>query len=151
MVKAVLGIILLVVGGSIYLLQRTTSLLMFQVADGLGLTESVNCLRTMATVWPEFVVYSLPGGLWAASYILLVDAVFGGQVMLQRLAWASLIPMTGLVSELLQALRLCPGTADGWDALCYGLPFGAYLCYLMSYNKSRWKEGSLIREDAVVC
>ena len=134
MVKAVLGIILLVVGGSIYLLQRTTSLLMFQVVDGLGLMPPVNSLRATVAEWPDFFVFSLPGGLWAASYILLADAVFAGQPKLMRLAWASLIPMIGLVSELLQAVGLCPGTADWQDALCYGLPYVAYACCLISFK-----------------
>ena len=134
MVKAVLGIILLVVGGSIYLLQRTTSLLLFQVADWLGLMSPINSLRASVAEWPEFFVFSLPGGLWAASYVLLADAVFAGQTRLTRLAWASLIPMIGLVSELLQAVGLCPGTADWQDALCYGVPYGAYACYLISFK-----------------
>ena len=131
MMKVILSIILVSIGGCIYLMQRTTGLLMFRIIDFLGLTDVVATLRAYAMQWPEFVVFSLPGGLWSASYVLLVDAVFAGQSNLIRLSWGSLIPMIGVVSELLQALGLCPGTADWQDAVCYGVPYVVYVVWVI--------------------
>ena len=131
MMKVILSIILVSIGGCIYLMQRTTGLLMFRIIDFLGMTDVVATLRTYAMQWPEFVVFSLPGGLWSASYVLLADAVFAGQSNLIRLSWGSLIPMVGVVSELLQALGLCPGTADWQDAVCYGVPYVVYVVWVI--------------------
>ena len=131
MMKVILSIILVSIGGCIYLMQRTTGLLMFRIIDFLGLTDVVATLRAYAMQWPEFVVFSLPGGLWSASYVLLADAVFAGQSNLIRLSWGSLIPRIGVVSELLQALGLCPGTADWQDAVCYGVPYMVYVVWVI--------------------
>ena len=131
MVKVILGIILVSVGGGIYLLQRTTGLLMFRIIDFLGLSDTVAGLRTAVIPMPEFVVYSLPGGLWSASYVLLSDALFCQQPLAVRLSWGSLIPLMGVVSELLQMAGLCPGTADWQDLVCYGLPYIVYVICLI--------------------
>ena len=131
MVKVILGIILVSVGGGIYLLQRTTALLMFRIIDFLGLSDIVAELRAVAYPMPEFVVYSLPGGLWSASYVLLSDALFCQQPLVVRLSWGALIPLIGVVSELLQMAGLCPGTADWQDLVCYGLPYIVYVICLI--------------------
>ena len=131
MTKVILSIILVCIGGCIYLMQRTTGILMFRIIDFLGLTDAVAGLRNSIQQMPEFVVFNLPGGLWSASYVLLSDAVFAGQSKMMRLAWGSLIPMIGLVSELLQAVALCPGTADWLDAVCYGVPYILYAVWVI--------------------
>ena len=131
MTKVILSIILVSIGGCIYLMQRTTGILMFRIIDFLGLTDAVAGLRNSIQQMPEFVVFNLPGGLWSASYVLLSDAVFAGQSKMMRLAWGSLIPMIGLVSELLQAVALCPGTADWLDAVCYGVPYILYAVWMI--------------------
>lgn len=131
MVKVILSIILVSIGGCIYLMQRTTGLLMFRIIDFLGLTDAVAGLRDSMRQMPEFIVFNLPGGLWSASYVLLSDAVFAGQSKMMRLAWGSLIPMIGLVSELLQVVALCPGTADWLDAVCYGVPYVLYAVWVI--------------------
>ena len=131
MMKVILSIILVSIGGCIYLLQRTTGLLMFRIIDFLGLTDVVASWRSSVMQWPEFIVFSLPGGLWSASYVLLADVVFARQSKVLRLAWGALIPMIGVVSELLQAMSLCPGTADWQDVLCYGIPYIIYVIWVI--------------------
>jgi hypothetical protein len=131
MIKVILGIILVSIGGGIYLMQRTTGLLMFRIIDFLGLSDTVAGLRAVAFPMPEFVVYCLPGGLWSASYVLLTDALFCHQPLAVRLSWGSLIPLIGVLSELLQMARLCPGTADWQDLVCYGLPYIVYVICLI--------------------
>ena len=122
--------ILLMGGGCIYLLQRPASLLLFRVTDALGLTERLDAVRTDLAAWPEFVVYNLPGALWSGSYVLLADMLFRSFPLSARLLWASVIPMLGLLSELLQFAGLCPGTPDVLDALCYVSPYIIYVIFV---------------------
>lgn len=125
-----LGMALLTAGGCIYLLQRPTSLLLFRVVDALGAKAWLDGVRETVSAWPEFVVYSLPGGLWSAAYVLLADVLFSSFSTATRLAWTAVIPAAGLLSELMQAVGLCPGTPDAADAWCYVLPYIIYVITL---------------------
>ena len=128
--KALLACALLAAGISIYLLMRSRNLLGFQVIDALGLGDVTDGWRHTAHSWhalPPFVVYCVPGGLWAAAYILIIDSVFQRQSVGWRLSLAAFIPATGIISEAMQAMGWLPGTADALDALCYALPFLLYL------------------------
>jgi len=131
------GLVVLIVGGAIYLLQRTRSLLMFHVADKLGLGQAIDRWRDTAggRDLPEFLVYSLPGGLWATAYIAITDGLLKGQSKGKRLAWASVIPAAGIASELMQYAGWLPGTADVADLICYGLPYIAYIIYITYAKK----------------
>lgn len=130
MIRTILGAILLTGGGCIYLLQRSTSLLLFRVLDALGWTGRIASVRADMTAWPDFVVYNLPGALWSSSYVLLADVLFRSFPVTARLLWASVIPMLGLFSELLQFAGLCPGTPDAMDAICYVLPYIIYVIFV---------------------
>lgn len=131
MMKVILSIIFLTIGGGIYVMQRPTGLLMFRIIDFLGLSDAVATLRASVMQWPEFIVFSLPGGLWSASYVLLADAVLDHQSVAMRLSWGALIPMIGVGSELLQSVALCPGTPDALDAVCYGVPYLIYVVWVI--------------------
>jgi hypothetical protein len=134
--KLSLGIMLLLVGGITYLLFRPRTLLMFHVADYLVLSPIIDRIREgMTNVWfPEFIVYSLPGALWSAAYLLTADCFLNGQTIKTRLAITSIIPLIGAASELLQLTGVLPGTYDGWDLLCYLIP---YLIYLSCITKNK--------------
>lgn len=125
------GLVTLIAGGLVYVLHRSRSLLLFHVADRLGMGTGIDNLRSQTTglQLPEIVVYSLPGGLWSAAYILIVDGVLNGQPRKRRLLWTSVIPAVGIVSELMQYAGLLPGTADAADIVCYGLPYLVYIIY----------------------
>lgn len=120
---------LLLVGGLLYLLFRPRTLLLFCVADALGAASVVDGWRAAVADWhlPAFAVHNLPGGLWAVSYMLIVDALLAGRPWQARLAAVSVIPLAGAASELMQALHLLPGTPDVADAVCYLLPLAIYL------------------------
>ena len=134
--KLLLGTLLLLVGGITYLLFRPSTLLMFHVADYLGFSPVIDRIREgMTSAWlPEFIVYSLPGALWSAAYLLTADCFLQGQTVKTRLMITSIIPLIGAVSELLQLIGLLPGTYDGWDLLCYLIP---YLLYLTCITKNK--------------
>ncbi|MBR5716835.1 MAG: hypothetical protein IKX59_09640 [Bacteroidales bacterium] len=76
---------------------------------------------------PDIFIYALPGGLWTLGYILIIDHIFGNRSRMLRIAWASIIPILGIGSGLLQGIGLLPGTFDLWDLVCYALPYIIYI------------------------
>lgn len=125
-----LAVLLLVVGLALYLLYRPQTVLLYRLADALGAGTVVDGWRTMAGAWmlPDAVVNSLPGGLWAASYVLVIDSLLGGrQTWGVQLIGVSIIPLIGAASEAFQAVGLLPGTANWVDAVCYLIPLLVYV------------------------
>ena len=112
----------------IYVLYRPPTLLLFHVADGLGLMTTLDHWRLSATAFtpPEFVVYSVPAGLWAMSYVLIEGVLVQTFSAQRRWAAVAFVPLLGAVSELLQAARLLPGTFDVADLALYLLPLAVY-------------------------
>lgn len=136
-----LGCTLVGLGGLIYLAFRPTTILMFHVADGMGLMPLVMAWRSLMAAWQpeEFWVYSLPGGLWASAYILLVYGLLERQSTLLRLTVASSIPLVGVISELLQGAHCLPGVFDWADLLCYATPLVLLYIYVIIKNLTIWQ------------
>lgn len=122
------GVMLLLAGGLVYVLFRPTTLLLFHVAEGLGLADTIAQWRQAAAPHcpAPFTVYTLPAGLWALSYVLIVAPLAQGLPTLRRWAAVSFIPLLGAVSEVLQAPAIVPGTFDWADLALYLLPLMAY-------------------------
>ncbi len=123
--KLIGGMASLLAGATIYLLFRSKRLLGFELLSRIGAEPWADRMRsyTADVTLPDMVVYSLPGGLWSLGYILIIDSVFGHQTRFTRIVWASVIPLLGIGSELLQAFGLLPGVFDPWDLVFYALPF----------------------------
>lgn len=136
-----LGLILITIGGMIYLSFRPTSLLLFHTLGALGLMPLVDAWRSAVAAWMpgDFVVYSLPGGLWSAAYALLVWGLLRHTAAPLRVAIAAIIPLTGVVSELMQLAGLLPGTFDVADLLCYALPLLFLIIYVIIKHFSIWQ------------
>ena len=130
---------LLAVGGLIYIIFRSQTLLYRLVGEGWPWmvhlrTAAAELLQRSGAVG-EFVVFSLPDGFWATAYILLMDHVHRAAPARERIAWAAVIPLIGAAAELLQAL--CPtgyrpwginlGTFDVLDLVCYLAPLAIYI------------------------
>ncbi len=114
----------LLVGIGIYLLFRSRGHLGFIVLDYMGMGAAVDAVRALVDgiKVPEFVRFCLPDGLWTLSYILFSDSVNRHESKMKRLAWISVVPLLGVVSELMQLVQLLPGTFDVADLACYSLP-----------------------------
>lgn len=124
-----MGVMLLFMGGMLYVLYRPQTLLLFHVAEGLGLTDAISQWRLQAaSTWQpaEFIVYCLPAGLWATSYVLIVGMLAQGLPAKRRWTAVAFIPTLGAASELMQAMGIIPGTFDWTDLALYVLPFLAY-------------------------
>lgn len=126
--KIGLALLLLVIGGGIYLLMRQPVMLMHKVAADLGIGAMIEKGRMLVCEWqlPEWILYSLPGALWATAYILIIDALLSKSPPWRRFAVAAFIPLVGIVSELLQFLGFLPGTFDAIDIVAYALPLLIY-------------------------
>ena len=118
-------------GGTIYVLLRSRQTLLNVLIDATG-ASGVEEARERASglTIPEWFVYSLPGALWSAAYILLIHALTMGERPGRRLLWAALIPAVGVVSELMQKHDLLPVVADRWDVVFYALPYFIYFVYI---------------------
>ena len=134
--KLPLGMMMLLMGGMTYLLFRPQTLLMFHVTDALGLSAVINSMRKgISSQLPEFIIYSLPGALWAAAYILTIDSLMFRQSVMPRILVSGIIPVIGAVSELLQLIGLLPGTFDVADLLCYLIPYLLYLSITLKIKR----------------
>ena len=78
-IQMVFGLLLILLGGLIYLSFRPTTLLLFHALDRMGLMLLITDWRAWMSAYQptEFVLYSLPGGLWAAAYILIILSLTG--------------------------------------------------------------------------
>jgi hypothetical protein len=104
-------------GGGIYLALRPPTLLMFDWLDAAGLLEPIQKLRVLAEPWenslPEWMVYSLPQGLWSFRFLLMIGCVWKHDSGLFR-SYAVPLIFGVIGSELLQ-LGPLQGTFDWFD------------------------------------
>lgn len=113
------SVISIILGGIIYMGCRPLSLYMFQ---WLGLNNIpiwfMNFRSSMEDQLPDWIVYELPGGLWAFSYVLMVGAIWSFNL---KKCWhiSILIPFAGLLSELCQMADWLPGHFDWMDCISY--------------------------------
>lgn len=134
--KLPLGMMMLLMGGMTYLLFRPQTLLMFHVTDAIGLSAAINSMREgISSQLPEFIIYNLPGALWATAYILTTEYFLYRQSVKTRILVAGIIPVIGAVSELLQLTGLLPGTFDVADLLCYLIPYLLYLSITLKIKR----------------
>ena len=130
--QSILSFLLLGIGGSIYLLFRPKTLLMFKWVESLGLSEYIDRLRDMVShiTLNHITLYSLPDGLWLASYIIVVNTIVSKNNKHNLLFWSLLLPLIAIVFELLQIPGIIPGVFDVFDLICYITPLIIYLIYL---------------------
>ena len=133
------SILLLVVGGIIYALWRSQSLLMFQWLDAVGVARLVERIRAdvLFIPVPAWIRYSLPDALWAASGVFLFSAIWSGSRSSLRHIWMCIAPSLAIGGELAQAAHLIPGTFDIVDLLICALLSGASLLLTLRFSDVR--------------
>ena len=127
----VIAFLFITCGGFIYLAFRPKSLLLFQLVDTLYLTEWIDKIRNaFSTISiPDFVVYSLPAGLWTASYLLIMYYTTRRCKRDTRLKLSLPLPVSAVVLEIAQYFSLCAGTFDFIDLICYLVPITLFIIY----------------------
>ncbi len=105
------------------------------VAGWMPALRSMRAL-TVGTVTQPFVVFSLPNGLWAFAYAVLMASLWKDGPSGQRLFWMASIPVVGLGYEIMQYAGVFPGTFCPGDILAclLGVCFGFVLSI-------QWEDG----------
>lgn len=119
--KVMLSLVILLLGGLIYIIFRDKSLLMFNWFDAIGIGNEIDGLRRLFQGEGIYgwVKYSLPDGLWAFSYMFLVDAIWNGSKLISSYIFIYSLPFFALLSEFFQYFGLLPGVFDWVDVASY--------------------------------
>jgi hypothetical protein len=127
--KFFVSVIVLFVGGLIYLGWRGGNLVMFQMIEKCGMSDDLMLFRNISTNYSiyDWVKYSLPDGLWLFSYMFLIDAIWTNykHPMYNAFLWS--LPIIAILSELFQFAGVVPGTFDVIDLLCYLLAICSFV------------------------
>jgi hypothetical protein len=104
----------LLLGGIIYILFRVSEPLFFQWIRAAGSDKWFDIARQnllpLGQHLPEWIVFSLPNGLWAFAYALLITGIWSGSKSWLRYCWIASIPLLVLGYEVLQFPGIIPGT-----------------------------------------
>ena len=110
----ILSVAALITGGSIYLFLRPAEPLFFQWIKWAGFESRVFSLRQytlpFSSVLPEWFIYSLPNGLWAFAYSILILSVWKNNNSRIKYFWYSTIPVLIFGVEIFQFSGILPGT-----------------------------------------
>lgn len=119
-IALILGITSCLLGGLIYILFRDDELILFSWINTIGASHIVEQIRfyTYGIVHNEFILYSLPDGLWLFSYILMIGYVWN---MDMRKIGMFVLPMAtfAIGCEGLQKTGCINGTYDWSDMVTY--------------------------------
>lgn len=128
-VQAILSLLVLTMGGLIYVGYRDKSLLMFTWFEQLGVNGEIDILRGFLDSEGVYgwVKNSLPDGLWLFAYMFLVDAIWNGSRSINSYIFIYSLPLIALLSEFLQFFGLLPGVFDWMDVVSYSLAILLYL------------------------
>jgi hypothetical protein len=117
------SVVSLLIGGSIYLLFRDPSLIFFGWIDDLGFLTEVKSLQlhmsSVKEVLPNWVIFSLPDGLWLFSYVCFMLYLWRNSLRWSGLIWVLVLPILALIFEVSQAIDTSLGTFDWLDMLLY--------------------------------
>ena len=103
----------LFIGCLIYILFRTDTLLYNKLLGNL-----FTPIASPNTFLQRILVFSLPDGLWAMSYTMLIFHLRKDKTV-RTLIWSIIIPIVGILSEIGQLYYLIPGTFDIIDLIMY--------------------------------
>ena len=137
-VKAIIGVAALIIGGLIYIRYRSENLLMFDWYHDLGLTDYIESFRKNADTLSVYgwFKYNMPAGLWLFAYMFIIDSVWGKEKNNTKKVYLYALPVVAIVSEIMQYVSILPGTFDIMDLLCYAL---AILIFTIINISHVWK------------
>lgn len=127
--KTIMSLLILCMGGFIYICFRDKSLLMFDWFNHLGLTQHIDAFRSIFNSEGVYgwIKYSLPDGLWLFAYMFLIDAIWNGSKSICSFFFTYNLPILALVSELLQYFGFIPGVFDWIDVASYLIAILLYI------------------------
>ena len=130
----------------LYLLLRPVDTVIYKIAALFGADDFINVIRESVNVsdFPEWFVYSLPGGLWLLSFQNTITWIkrFRGRWLIHSVLLASL---SGIGLELLQVLNVTDGVFDWVDVLFYCF---ATLLSLSNVWLVKWKWEFYVKNES---
>jgi len=115
----ILSVFALFLGGIIYIFLRPSEHVFFGWIRSIGLGHWLNLFRessiSSSQLLPEWIVYSLPNGLWAFAYALLITIIWKDSKSWLRYLWFISIPVLVIGYEVLQYASIIPGTFSTQD------------------------------------
>lgn len=124
-VQHILTGLTIIIGGMIYILFRTQTIVMFDWFEMLLLEDHIEKLRFISMRYsqnlPDWFVYSFPDGLWLFSYISLILIIWKNQITKHSIIWILIIPLYAIILEIGQLLSYLKGTFDFNDLLFYSV------------------------------
>ena len=119
--KVFISLVILLLGGLVYVIYRDKSLLMFNWFDSIGISNEIDWLRRLFQGEGIYgwVKYSLPDGLWLFSYMYIVDAIWDSEKNAMSILFLWGLPVVAVSSECLQYFGLLPGVFDWIDMASY--------------------------------
>jgi hypothetical protein len=111
-------------GGAIYLFFRSTVPTFFYKIHFAGFEEKLISVRQTSVSFglhfPNWTIYSLPNGLWAFAYTLLILFFWWGSTSKQKYFWLASIPALVFGFEILQLTAIPTGTFC-WQDIVSGI------------------------------
>jgi hypothetical protein len=130
-------------GGVIYILFRPVEPLFFNWIHDMGAGNILSGIRKfslpMLNHIPGWLIFSLPNGLWAFAYTLIIGTIWLGSQSQLRYFWLATIPILVFGYELLQLINVLPGTFCLLDT-AFGLTGIFAGMYLIFKLKNRRKQ-----------
>jgi hypothetical protein len=132
--------IAVIAGGIIYMLFRPTEALFLNWFSTIGMENWLESARenslSLSHNLPNWFVYSLPNGLWAYAYTLLILIIWKESSSLIRYFWYLSIPVLIVGFELLQLTGTLQGTFCLFDLSwgIMGIVLGVLTVYLKNYK-----------------
>lgn len=123
--QLIIAILTMIIGGLIYILFRTQTLIMFDWFKILLLEEHIENIRLTTMTYsenlPDWLLFSFPDGLWLFSYITLILVVWKNQINKHSIIWILVVPFYAIILEIGQLLDYWKGTFDFNDLLFYSM------------------------------
>ena len=131
----------LMLGSFIYVSFRQDTLILFDWLSDIGVFEFIAGYRhytlPFADNIPNWILYSLPDGLWLFSYISFALIIWDNKISKHGFFWIIIVPTIAICSEIGQLFNIIPGTYDLVDIFIYVLFF--ILAVKISYKPSNYE------------
>jgi hypothetical protein len=109
--RILIATIAILLGGAFYVFLRPGEALFISWIRNAGISIDLEYLRgSILTQFPNWMVYSMPDGLWAFGYSLMISSIWSRNQSRSRLFWLASIPLFTIGFELLQYTTLIKGT-----------------------------------------
>ena len=129
----ILAFVALGVGGMVYVMFRH-DILAFKWVERYTDIRMPHFRNFNSYNLSDWVIYSLPDGLWLFAYILLMATIWDFNIKKGSVLIIG-FPLLSVISEFLQFLKVLPGTFDRIDVLAYIFAFILGLIYIQIISK----------------